>query len=523
MTLADELSAADREHVARLGIAAEEIERQLGLYRRPPRSLRLLRPCRNGDGIVRLERGRRAELIARSAAAAAAGRFLAFIPASGAASRMFETLLPLLREPPVSAADLERRAGAGERAAADLLRLCAHLPEFAFHDELAAAVRARGSDPEALLADGDFSAVLGYLLGAAGLSYAERPKALIKFHHSPAGGRPALTEQLIEGAGYLADDSGTCRFHFTVAPEQAAAVAAAVGEAAATLLAERGVRAEVGLSPQDRSTDILAVDVYDRPFRTADGALLFRPGGHGALLRNLQATGGDLVFVKNIDNVVPDRRKLLTARWKRVLAGHCLALQEEVFRHLAALAAATAGEAEVAAAESFVERGLELPLPAGRAEPPASRRAALVRLLDRPLRVCGMVPNHGEPGGGPFWVRDRAGGVSRQIVEFSEVDHDSDEQRAIWAAATHFNPVDLVCALRDRHGRPYELARFSDPEAVFISTKSADGRRLKALEHPGLWNGGMAGWNTVFVEVPAETFAPVKSLFDLLRPEHRGP
>jgi hypothetical protein len=513
-----ELTAADLEQLGRRGIAPAEVERQLELFRHPPRSQRLLRPCLLGDGIVRLERARRAELLERSSRAAAAGRLLAFIPASGAASRMFEGLLGLLQEEPSATLfDLERRAGAGERPAADVLRLWAHLGEFAFQQELAAAMRDAGLDLEAARAAGDHVAVLRALLVEPGLGYAERPKALIPFHRAAGGARTPLVEQLFEAVEYLADAGGVVRLHFTVTPEHEPSFREHLARAAAGLAADRSVRLEVVLSRQDPATDTLAVDVYNRPVRTADGALFFRPGGHGALLANLQATGGDIVFIKNIDNVVPDRRKPLTVRWKRLLAGHLLELEEATRAHLERLAETNPDPAALAAAERFAAEELgRRPAPA-----PADERAArLRRLLDRPLRVCGMVPNQGQPGGGPFWVVDRAGEVSRQIVEASQVDDESEEQRSIWQASTHFNPVDLVCGLRDRHGRPYPLERFVDPDAVFISTKSANGQRLRALERPGLWNGAMAGWNTVFVEVPAETFAPVKTLLDLLRPEH---
>ena len=517
-----ELSAADLEQLRRRGITVAEVERQLDLFRHPPRALHLLRPCRPGDGIVRLERARREELLERCARAAAAGRLLAFIPASGAASRMFESLLAVLQEePPATLFDLERRAGAGERPAADVLRLWSHLPDFAFHQELEAAMRAGGIDLDAARAAGDHEAVLRALLAVPGLGYAERPKALIAFHRAATGVRTALAEQLVEAAEYLADAGGVVRMHFTVAPEHEELVGAHLDRAAASLAADRGVRLEVALSRQDPATDTLAVDVYNRPVRSADGALLFRPGGHGALLANLEATGGDVVFVKNIDNAVPDRRKPLTVRWKRLLAGHLLRLQEAAFAHLERLEAESLDAAALAAAEEFSSAELGRPWPQGFSAATGAERAARLRdLLDRPLRICGMVPNQGQPGGGPFWVVDRAGEVSRQIVESSQVDDESEAQRAIWEASTHFNPVDLVCGLRDRRGRPYELARFVDPDSVCISTKSADGRRLRALERPGLWNGAMAGWNTVFVEVPADTFAPVKTVLDLLRPEH---
>jgi hypothetical protein len=255
------------------------------------------------------------------------------------------------------------------------------------------------------------------------------------------------------------------------------------------------------------------VDAAGRPFRFERNVLLLRPGGHGALLGNLGKTKGDLVFVKNVDNIVPDRLKPERIEWNRALAGLLLELRKEAFERLDALERGTSGSSK--AAFVFVRDRLGLEAPTGAAELPW-----LLDRLDRPMRVCGVVPNTGEPGGGPFWVRSAQGARTLQIVESAEVDA-SPEQRAIFGRSTHFNPVDLVCAMNDRRGRRYDLSKFVDPDAVFISKKSFDGRELRALERPGLWNGGMSGWNTVFVEVPGSTFHPVKTVFDLLRPSHQ--
>jgi hypothetical protein len=301
------------------------------------------------------------------------------------------------------------------------------------------------------------------------------PKALIPFHAYPEGARTAFEEHLFEAAETIRDAGGLCRVHFTVSPEHRALFEEKLSEARPRVEGATGARFAVSFSEQTPSTDTIAGDPDGGPFRTASGALLFRPGGHGALLANLADVareGGDVVLVKNVDNVVPDARRAPTLLWKRLLSGLLVQIERSSPR-------------------------------------------------ERPIRVCGVVRNEGEPGGGPFWV-DGPGGPSLQIVESAQVDTKDAGQAAIWKTATHFNPVDLACSLQDRAGKPHDLARFVDENAVFIASRTHDGRPLKALERPGLWNGAMAFWETVFVEVPGETFAPVKTALDLLRPEHRS-
>lgn len=432
---------------------------------------------------------------------------------------MFESLLATLQEETDRAA-LAQLAGAGDRHAADTLRFAHHWRELALADELGVALRARGETVSSGLE------WLSTLLSPKGLGYAERPKALIPFHLTARGARSAFEEHLAEAAGYLADAARVCRVHFTIAPEHRAAIDRHLSTVRAELESRSDVHFEVSFSYQERASDTVAVDLAGRPFRNADGSLVLRPGGHGALLRNLQAyaaAGGDIVFIKNIDNVVPERSRSFLARWQQILGGHLLQIQEELFAHLERLESAEIGREDLAAALAFAEGRLGYhPARSMRSLRPEEWRRSLQSRLDRPLRVCAVVRSEGQPGGGPFWVDDREGEDRPQIVESAEVDHDSESQSEIWSSSTHFNPVNLVCALRDRRQQPYDLSRYRDPEAVFVSTKSSGGRRLKALEHPGLWNGAMAHWNTVFVEAPAATFAPVKSILDLLRPEHRS-
>lgn len=486
----DPFSPADLSQMAELGIAPAEALRQIELFRNPPPFTRVLRACRVGDGIRTLPKAAEPWLLARFEEAVRRGRLAKLVPASGAATRMFKELLADLND------------GAQGPPPPEVRTFLENLPRFAFYEDLAD------------LQTADRRTLLERLLTEKGLSYAELPKGLLKFHRYPDGPRTPFEEHLVEAADVTRDAEGGCRLHFTVSPQHQERFNALLEEVRGRYEKKYNCRFVVSFSNQQRSTDTIAVDPGNRPFRQDDGTLLFRPGGHGALLDNLASLAGigwDLVLLKNIDNVVPDGRKPVVNGWKKALSGYLLAIQERIFRVLERLEADSAALDE---ASNLVETELSRPIPAG-----ADRRQFVIEALNRPLRVCGVVRNQGEPGGGPFWVEDARGQLSLQIVESSQID--PKVRQEMLAGSTHFNPVDIVCALRDRHGAPYDLHRFVDPTTVFISGKSHEGRPLKALERPGLWNGAMAGWNTVFVEVPDETFAPVKTVLDLLRPEHQ--
>ncbi len=517
--MTESFSPADLEQMAGLGVPAAEVDRQLRLFASPPPKPRLVRPCRPDDGIARLAPQQHDALLAAWSEAARRGRLLKFVPASGAASRMFSRLEAYLataangesEQPEVTVAD---------NADEDLRRFFDHLPSLALASDLRRSLQETGDELEALLERQDHPKLVRHLLEPSGLGLLDRPKALIDFHLYPAGPRSAFEEHLIEGRGYLADPDGRCRFHFTVSAAHRPAFDAAL-ERIRSRSSTQSVH-EVSFSVQSPATDTLAVDEANRPFRTDDGRLLFRPSGHGALIQNLDALQGDIVFIKNIDNVSPERNHPTAVLWKRLLAGYLAQLQRQTFELLERLEAGRSDPDLLQEALRFIDTRLTVRQPETLASADAAtRRRYIEDRLDRPLRVCGMVRNVGEPGGGPFWIRDNEGSLSGQIVERAQVDHASPEQQAIWQTATHFSPTDLVCGLRNRRGEPFDLQQFIDPAAVFITEKTHGGRRLKALERPGLWNGAMARWNTAFVEVPLETFTPVKTVFDLLRPEHR--
>lgn len=511
----------DEQQIREHGLSAEEVERQLRLFSEPPPAASLERPCVPGDGIQSLgacdiERG-----LAALERAGRKGRVMKFVPASGAASRMFKAL-QAVRGDDVRREQVESRAEQGDKEAQAVIAFFEGIDRFAFRESLAQVMKDAGLRLDESLETGRWGEVLEFVLDGRGLGYAEIAKGLIEFHSSGEDARTAFEEHLVEAAAYARDGNGLCRLHFTVSPQHLDAFQSLLEQVRPSLEKKLDATFEVTFSTQKPSTDTIAADENDEPFRTDEGELLFRPGGHGSLIENLNDLAGDIVFVKNIDNVVPDSRKDESNRWKRILGGVVVLTQERVHRHLAALDDELDKSSVVDAALTFVRDELGVDVPPEIADGSTDeKRSFAIAELDKPIRACGMVKNEGEPGGGPFWVSDPTGARTRQIVESAQVDLDDASQKAILESSTHFNPVDLVCAVRDWRGRPFHLPDYVDPNTVFIAEKSSGGRVLKALERPGLWNGSMANWITLFVEVPASTFNPVKTVNDLLRPEHQ--
>jgi hypothetical protein len=474
-------SPEDRAELDRREIAPAEAERQLELLRHPPPPALLVRPATVGDGIERLTATRVATLLELGDSARRSGRLTKFVPASGAATRMFRALVAVReRLPGATLEALRARAGSGDADALDTAEFVAALPRLALARPLAARLGLTVAGLIESSRQAPLDSLFDRLLLPDGLDALGLPKALLPFHARGQGTVTAFEEHLDEGLGYVADRAGRARFAFTVPPG-----ARAQFEERLAFWRERQPASpvDVDFSEQSPATDTLALDADGAPARTGDGRLLFRPSGHGALLPNLEATGGDLALVKNIDNILPAARHTEIARARLILVGRLVELE-------------------------------------------------LTSPRTRPLRVCGVVANRGEPGGGPFWVSRSVGGSvggvkgdaedepTLQIVESSQLASDDPAQAAIWRASTHFNPVDLAVSLRDSNGQRFPLARWVDPSSSFVTRKSEGGRELTVLERPGLWNGAMAGWKTVFVELPDWTFAPVKSVLDLARPEH---
>lgn len=494
------------------GIAEEIVAAQLALFRKGTPWVTLRRPCTVGDGIVVLRADEMEASSRKYAEVVAAGRVMKFVPASGAASRMFQELLQQFETAPTPPDDEDITSS----------QFLTELHRFAFHDDLEAALRVEGLDIQACLAQRQIHSILEHLLTSRGLNYANLPKALIKFHRYAAGHcRTPLEEHVVDAVEHTLDRNNVVRLHFTISSGYEAEIRNAVEEVQARYKAT-GIQCRITLSHQHASTDTIAVDTDNRPFRDRHHRLVFRPGGHGALLENLRAIQADIVHLNNIDNVVHGRLKRDTCTYKRALGGYLVTLQDQIFTHLRRLAAGQVDARQLEHVFTFAKEQLSLSTPKYILGQSISEQSNfLFAKLNRPLRVCGVVKNLGEPGGGPFWTESAEGDLSLQIVETSQVDTSAEAQRAILNDATHFNPVDIVCGMRDYRGRPFELEAFRDPDTYFISHKTHEGRSLKALELPGLWNGAMAHWNTVFVEVPVSTFNPVKTVFDLLRPEHQ--
>lgn len=450
-----EFTERDKAQIIAHGLSIEQAERQMENFHAGFPPLAVVRAATVGDGIMRV--GEQEAEKYRERYRTAGRDVVKFTPASGAATRMFRDLFAF--------AESGTASGGAEKTVRNI-------DKFAFRERL----EPFADDREAAQSVLDYGAKL--------------PKGLILFHKYPEGARTAAEEHLREGAEY-----GVSRFHFTVSPEHEAGFRE-------VLPAER-----VTFSRQEPCTDTLAAAPDGQPFRGSDGRLLFRPAGHGALLENLNAIEADLIYIKNIDNVTTDARRADTTAAKELLGGIALALQEQIFAFLN-------GDSCLCHAVSmreFIEKELCYKLPLGATE------NDMRDILNRPLRVCAMVRNEGEPGGGPFWVQNTDGSVALQIGESAQI-----ADKEIFRQGTHFNPVDIVCAVRGAHGWKFDLRRYTDPSAGFIAEKSKDGRTLLAQELPGLWNGAMARWNTVFVEVPATTFTPVKEVNDLLRKEHQN-
>ena len=498
------LSQQDLKQLAQKGISEAQIERQLGEFKTGFPFLKLEAAAAIGKGIVAPTAGERQQYVEAWQQYKAAGkRVVKFVPASGAASRMFKDMFAFVdADYDVPTTDFEKK-------------YFDNIEKFAFYKELdAACQKNEGKGIKELMAAGQYKAVAANMLKAEGLNYGQLPKGLLLFHNYSEGPRTPMEEHLVEGALYAASN-GEAHVHFTVSHEHMELFKQKVAQKADLYAQKYGIKYDITFSEQKPSTDTVAANPDNTPFRNDDGSLLFRPGGHGALIENLNEIEADVIFIKNIDNVVPDRLKPETVEWKQVIAGVLVSLQKKAFEYLRLLDAG-ATDAQLEEIAKFVSECLCTDAKGKKVD-----AAYLREKLNRPMRVCGVVKNVGEPGGGPFLTYNQDGTVSLQILESSQIDTNNEAYMKMFTQGTHFNPVDLVCAVKDYQGKPFNLPEFVDKTTGFISSKSKAGKELKALELPGLWNGAMSNWSTVFVEVPLGTFNPVKTVNDLLREQHQ--
>ncbi len=509
----------DHNQINSKGIDLEVIRKQIHHFITGFPFISLARPAIAGDGILRFDDEQISFFLKYFEKELPSLKVVKFVPASGAASRMFKHLFESREQlaPGATGGALFTK----ERGFNSVHYFLTHLNQIAFYNDLSKIVAKSGKSIEHLLENEEYAVILDAILSADGLNYANLPKALLKFHQYPDGSRTAAEEHLVEAAAYTADGAGIARIHFTISPEHRVLFTELFTTVKGIYESKFGVKFDISFSIQKPSTDTIAVDETNQPFRNADDTLLFRPGGHGALLENLDEIDADLIFIKNIDNIVPDHLKNTTFQYKKLIGGYLLYLRDAVTGFLVKLHRQNPAQDELDEIISFAGEKLFLDIPKDLGLSPLKEQVDfLISCLNRPIRVCGMVRNEGEPGGGPFWVMDDDNKLSLQIVESSQINFKDHLQKAIADHATHFNPVDLVCCTRDFKGKAFDLTKFVDENTGFISLKSSGGKILKAQELPGLWNGAMAKWITIFVEVPIVTFNPVKTVNDLLRKEH---
>ncbi len=503
------ISKADQALLSKKGISAEQVAEQLKTFKTGFPFLRIESAATIGQGVLNPSQSEIDEYLKIWDSYCAEGNsILKFVPASGAASRMFKDLFGFLSaeyDAPVT--DFEKN-------------FFANIEKFAFYADLDATCRKNKSlSVKELIEQGKYKDVVFNLLDFTGMNYGSLPKGLLKFHNYDCCARTSAEEHFVEGAMYAATD-GVVKLHFTVSPNHKALFEELVAERKEHYEQKFGVRYEISFSEQKQCTDTIAVDADNAPFRE-NGAIVFRPGGHGALIENLNDIDADVIFIKNIDNVVPDRLKPDTVTYKKLLAGILVDIQKKTFEYLRLIDSGKYTHEQVEEMIRFLQQVLQC----RNADIKDMEDCDLVLYLrskfNRPIRVCGMVKNVGEPGGGPFLAYNQDGTVSLQILESSQIDMANETAKSMFENGTHFNPVDLVCAVKNYKGEKFNLPAYVDKNTGFISHKSKNGRELKAMELPGLWNGAMSDWNTIFVEVPLVTFNPVKTVNDLLRDVHQ--
>ena len=509
----------DINQINNKGLTIENIEKQIAYFKSGFPFIKLKAAAIPGNGLKTYNEEEIIELAAHFDRAYKDYEIIKFVPASGAASRMFKQLFEF-QEQLADAKDITQFEL--DEKNKPVFEFFSKLKSFAFYNDLETVISDKGLNIDNMLELGKYESILDYFLTDKGLNYTNLPKGLLAFHLYEDGNRLAVEEHMVEGVHYSTDPKEITHLHLTVSPEHLKKFKIAIADRKKKYEDKFRVKFQIEYSQQKPSTDIIAVDMDNNPFRLNDGSLLFRPGGHGALIENLNDLDADIVFIKNIDNVVPDRLRNTTYLYKKAIGGLLIKLLERTFEMLEDLNSGNLSDEELEDIKVFAENELNIFIPnAYTGYEKMDRIDYLYTKLNRPIRICGMVKNEGEPGGGPYWVVNTNDELSLQIVESLQMDLDDSSQADIVSTATHFNPVDLVCGIKNYKGEKFDLKKYVDPKTGFISIKSKNGKDLKAQELPGLWNGAMADWITMFVETPLITFNPVKTINDLLRPEHQ--
>lgn len=510
-----ELSSKDLEQLDSKGISKEKVIHQIQTFKEGIPFVQLSQAAVVGNGILRFSEKEQLELLQYFEDHRGDLDLLKFVPASGAASRMFKAVFNFLENYDPSKEKLsEYIKRTGDK---DTKLFTENLDKFPFYESIMERIKGKASskDEEAYL-------FVKEMLMESGLNYGFYPKGLLPFHKYESGTATPFEEHLKEAALY-AKTKGKANLHFTVSEQHDEMFAKEEASVGPKISERTGTQFNITYSNQKPSTDTIAVDLENKPFKNNDGSILFRPGGHGALIENLNDQDADIVFIKNIDNVAIDKNLETVANSKKLLAGILKNVQDKAFAYADLLEKESISIEKADEIKYFLEKDLNVRMPNNYDDLSVDEQTMVLKdRINRPIRVCGMVKNEGEPGGGPFWIKDSEGNISLQIIESAQIDMGNEEQVAILQNSTHFNPVDLVCGIRNHKGKKYNLLDYVDPKQGFITRKTKEGKELKALELPGLWNGAMAFWNTIFVEVPLVTFNPVKTVNDLLKPSHQA-
>lgn len=514
------LTSEDIVQLERLGISPDTVAQQLAIFKAGIPYVHLMEPATIGHGIFKYSKEEEDNFIAIYENQKTTLDILKFTPASGAATRMFKFLYEFLDDYNPKKESIN--SFINKKEATDLRLFFVGLDDFPFYMEVRRVLATKIKKEH----EGDVNQnrllFVKTMLEKDGFNYGNHPKGLFPFHKYKEHNASAFEEHLFEASLYAKTDN-TARLHFTISEAHYHNFKAEFERIQHIVEAKTQTVFDISYSFQSRATDTIAVGMDNTPLRESEtNKLIFRPGGHGSLIKNLNAQDADVIFIKNIDNVVTVKYEADVARYKKILAGKLLTLQEKVFSYLHLIDAQQLSETQIHDIVYFLQDAFNLKLAPDFEKFSEKYQVEYLReQLDRPIRVCGMVENEGEPGGGPFWVKHESGRIHLEIIESVQINPKNESQQAIVKASTHFNPVDIVCAVKNYNGEKYDLLRFVDSKAGFISNKTVDGQPIKALEHPGLWNGAMAFWNTIFVEVPLITFNPVKTVNDLLKPAHK--